>query len=103
MPAPTTAIAGLRPAIGLSGFRALLEPLQRELNMFIVGGGPVGDPGGAARDFAEPSRPPIPGALGDLAAAVGGNDVVLPAGYRKDGVLDIEREDAARLRIGDGA
>src|ERR1700758_4667578 len=95
MPAPTIATAGSRLVIAssadlsLSGLGVLLEALQGQPDVLGVGGRPIGDAGRPRGDLAKPAGPPVPGALGDLAAAVGGprvKDVVLPARYRNYGV-----------------
>src|SRR6516165_11136256 len=112
MPAPTTATAGSRLVMAgaadlpLPGLCAPLEALQGQLDVLGIGGRPIGDAGGPGGELAEPAGPPVPGALGDLAAAVGRcqvSDVVLPARYRNDGVPHIECEDATRFGGGDGA
>src|SRR5947209_4187617 len=112
MPAPTTATAGSRMVVisslvlWLARLGALLEAPQGQLDVLGVGGHPIGDPGRRARELAEPPGPPVPGALGDLAAAAGRchvGDVVLPAGHRNAGVAHVECEDAARVGVGNRA
>src|SRR5271165_6147351 len=100
MPAPMTATAGSRLVIELSGFRTLLETLQGEADVLGVGGHPIGDAGGPAGKLGKPARAPVPGALGDAAAAIGGEDVVLPARYGKHGVPHVECEDTTGFGIG---
>src|SRR5580693_4004677 len=107
MPAPTTATAGSRLVIAspgvLPGLSALLEALQGETDVLGVGGHPIGDAGGQAGKLGKPARAPVPGALGDAAAAVGRDDVVLPARHRKHGVPHVECEDPTRFGVGHGA
>lgn len=88
----------------LAGFGLLLQPLQRQLDVFGVGRGAVLHPGRELRRFTDPTGTAVPGALGHLAAALGRFDVVAPAGHGHDaGRLDVEGEGLAWLRIGDGA
>src|ERR1700756_4825257 len=90
IPAPTTATAGSRlviSATALSGYSASARCLRRCRGgsmFFVFGAPPIGDAGGPARELAEPAGPVVPGAFGDQAAAIGGDDLVLPARNGKD-------------------